>query len=253
MEIKYEDYDKLLCKLCWRWANASGVDFDELKSEANFAFVRCMNNYESDRGVKFVTYLYRSVNGILITKVKELAGKESNVLQANELYHADASLKFEDITQNPEKYAVLSNAISKLSAESKFIIKTIFDTPLEFMHIFKKKKSRTITKLKIQDYLVEYRGWSLYKVRTHFKEIMDMVNYVYGDKETFKPLANKEGHFVRMNISKKKFIRTKFHDDKSNQKVGYDEVKKFVRTKSKKSGGGFNAPHGGVIKFVRTR
>jgi hypothetical protein len=46
----------LLRAVAWKFWRRSGVDFDELMSEAYFAFMRACETYKGDRGAKFSTW-----------------------------------------------------------------------------------------------------------------------------------------------------------------------------------------------------
>lgn len=58
-------HQKLLHQLCNNFVRKNGGDLEELEEIANIAYIEARNNYDPEKGTKFITYLHHIVNGRL--------------------------------------------------------------------------------------------------------------------------------------------------------------------------------------------
>lgn len=71
-----EEYTKLIYKLAWSFHRSTGIEFEELVSQATLLAVEAKHNYDPSRSA-FSTFMYTAVRNGLITFVK--SEKQGNV------------------------------------------------------------------------------------------------------------------------------------------------------------------------------
>ncbi len=70
----------IINKLAWSFHNTTGIEFEELKSEATLAYMEGLQTYKNDKGMKVTSWCYRIVKQKLIDfcqaelKNKSIAG-----------------------------------------------------------------------------------------------------------------------------------------------------------------------------------
>jgi len=58
--INYKDYKNLILKAAWEKKNKyPHLEIDDLIGEGNLIFVKCINNFDNSKNIKFSTYLYK--------------------------------------------------------------------------------------------------------------------------------------------------------------------------------------------------
>lgn len=121
----YEDIKRLIYQICNGYVHSSDLNFEELVSEANHAFVKAYNKYDPERG-DFTTLIHHAVNNHL----KSLMRKRVR------------EIKFKTNQENIETHIkkirfTLHTFINSLSDDSKFIMKLIFDAPNDIKEMTK--------------------------------------------------------------------------------------------------------------------
>lgn len=156
--MNYNDYTKLIKKICWSWHKTTGIDFETLEAEANAAFAECQNSHDPQRG-KFSTLLWHAIESRfknLITPRQKYNGVEVNLekmaLAGN---------------HNPERNCIFKNAVENLSAEAKMIINTVLGAPADLIEMLPCPR---ISKHQLQKYL-RLKGWKIPTILKAFSEI----------------------------------------------------------------------------------
>ena len=158
----YEDVKRLIYQICRGYVH-TGLEFEELVSEANEAFVKAYKKYNFKRG-EFTTLIHHAVNNHLksLMKKRSRARKKSVKLLTNQ----------KGMERHTKKITfTLHKFMDSLSEDSKFIVKLILDTPNDIKEIgnklsFDKGKWTRFLKNHISNL-----GWDQDKVDAIFEEV----------------------------------------------------------------------------------
>ncbi len=167
MNHNYEDYQKLIYSLAHRWESQDfegSIDFDELVSIGNEAFVVATHNFDPNNGAKFSTYLYWRVNNAMsnaVTKANKRVKAETKI---------PVGLSINGNT-SPEHMAILKSWVESLSHESQFIIHTVWNTPADIVQWAREENYNPKTTLKLIARYLRGWGWTWPVIRRSFKEI----------------------------------------------------------------------------------
>lgn len=135
-----------------------GIDNEELENEGNFVFVKCFDRYQ-DRGFKFSTYLYNSLERELTKYARKLKNHEHD-----------------EMADIPYPYKIENDfTIDYLSTDAKHCISLAINPPEELLN-FRARKDNTrwatkITMSLLRNYLVRNEGWKYKRVERCFTEI----------------------------------------------------------------------------------
>jgi len=166
-------------KVVWSYARSTGLDFDELCSEAYLAYLEAVPSYDPTKGKKstFIWNVVRNhINSLLKAKKEIPVDKEAmeTLLEAKE-------------ELNPEQIIIMQEAwkelFESLAPEAKIIFLLINNGQI-YINTDKPREARGIIARELKA-----RGWSENKIWATFREI----------KQTLK-----------MTQTKRKMKRTKF-------------------------------------------
>ncbi len=137
------------------WKKVPFIPLDEFESEANFTFVRCLNEFDSTRDCSFSTYLNQALKNnlsyLLLFFLVDWIELNEYMLMARE----DPFLQdFGDWKKS-------------LSEKSQEMIKIIFNTSLELISSGKNK----ITKNSLKEYLRKSLNWKFTDIQHCYNEI----------------------------------------------------------------------------------
>ncbi len=154
---------RLIQQLCNKFRAVNGGDIDELLGEASLAYVEARNNFNPERGVKFITYLHKIVRCRLL-QLKRVKGRRREQEwdhQAHPIAGRGASL-VEVIRR-------------ECSTEAKAVMELALNPPLDVVFIARtirnEKRPKTLRQA-IRLHLEEL-GWSLGQVFKAFTEIQE--------------------------------------------------------------------------------
>ena len=69
--MKATRHNNLICKLAWSFHHTTGIEFEELKSEATLAYWEARHSFNPERGVKLITWAYTLIKNRLVTFCKQ--------------------------------------------------------------------------------------------------------------------------------------------------------------------------------------
>lgn len=160
----YEDYENLLRKIAHQFKN-SGMEFGDLMSEANEAFVFASRKFEKSRETNFSTFLYTHVKYELINAVIKNHKKWSERTEAENVNLAG------NVSYSPETRICFLNHLRSLSNEAQEVLKIVLSSPSDFL-----KEAGSLAPKKIRGVIYKKllkRNWPQRKIWKTFKEIKE--------------------------------------------------------------------------------
>jgi len=157
--IEYKEYENLIRKMAWSYNRTTGMEMEELVSEGNEVFVRCLKKYNEKS--LFSTFLHNSLKNHFNNLIKKgMAHKNTGITQAlNEFIPDNKELQ--------EDSCIFKSKISALSNTAKEITDIIFNAPADLLRMFPKA---FLSKHQLTTYLKK-KGWNERKINTAYKEI----------------------------------------------------------------------------------
>ena len=145
--------------LAWSFCRTTGIDFEELKSEALLALCIAVDNYDPSRG-KLSTCVHHYVTRALCDFVKD---QRENVCE-----------EYEEMAKsiNTENTAVFRHLMNNLGEEARLIADIIFSGPAEIMGIAADTSYYSI-KGKIKEFLVG-KGIKKCRIDEAFEELRNL-------------------------------------------------------------------------------
>jgi len=148
--MEYEKYENLIYKLSWRYARI-GFEFDDLLSEANWAYMRATETFDPEK-CKFCTHLYNTVNGWLFNFTKPSID--------NSTYSGDDCDNFSKENYNQLKRVMLKNQFEKSDSDVTIIINLIFDMPDRLYMTCLEVTCPKLTRRRLLRYLTDQMDWT---------------------------------------------------------------------------------------------
>ncbi len=153
----YEDVERLLCFLCWKFQKQYGGDFEDWKEIASEAFLDAYLSYDPAKA-KFTTHIYTKVQWRLRNHIdKELNRRKTLVFDSALVHHTCQKKTCFDI----------GSFLRELGEDARLVVLLVLETPAELVELCGMKG---LTRMGLRKYL--YRlGWPMYRVANVFREI----------------------------------------------------------------------------------
>ncbi len=151
----FNDNINLVRKVAWSFHKTTGVEWEELFSEACLAFVLSLRSYNPKKG-KLSTHIQTCVTNQLINFTKQY----HNIIPSSDLLDEDTFYCQENVTITP-----FFETLSSLSEEAQYVCNMILSSPEEFL-----EESKKLARRHIIDKLRK-KGWSWPKIWRCFREI----------------------------------------------------------------------------------
>jgi hypothetical protein len=155
---------KLLASLAWKFSEKTGIDFEDLLSEAIKSYLRVLNFAKYNGSVKFTTYLYTACRNHLSSFVM-LQRRQFPCCQFD-----DDIIKIPADIPSVERQYEFKEALENLSPLAKEIVELIFSNPVLFSGSSRKAAKKEIKKKALQ------RGYSIKDIKSAFSEIKTVVS-----------------------------------------------------------------------------
>lgn len=162
-EHEYEKLKGLIYRLTHNFhrkygGNFDGGSFDELLSEAHFAFVRAVQNYDPNRGAKLITYVWHAVeNGLKRTLIRP-----TNYLREGpHVKRREVPLQGLRISRRRS----LGEKLGRLSEEAASVLR---------IALFIRGSSPATKRRHLIEVLCEY-GWAAEEIINCFEEIQEVL------------------------------------------------------------------------------
>lgn len=166
VEETYRDVDEKIEKIVWRFIHRHGGNFDELKAEANYAFVRGMYEFpHNKKRSTFNTWLYHIVSTALGDNLR--------------LNYRPPALPIEDFKNSAKAQTSFSPAelLDEISNDACTIISLFLDTPAEiYKDALLNGKHHRHLKASLKRHLIQL-GWTMKRISDSFEEIRYALTY----------------------------------------------------------------------------
>jgi hypothetical protein len=157
----YEDIKKFLYQICHSFSAKYNIPFDELKSEANYAFAKACNKYNpAKHKTKLITWAGFVTTMRLRTYVKK-GFKHRNLLEIKE-----------EICGTEDHNSFLLEFLSDLGTEAQTVVKLLVESNSDMQIILKSNNAQTRKQVihSLREHLMDL-GWSNVEIVSTFHEI----------------------------------------------------------------------------------
>lgn len=96
----------MIAKIAWSFQKTTGLDFQELHSEAQLAYCEAVNSFNSDKGVKLSTWIYTCIQHHLINYIKQ----EMMIGSRNQKFNPD--VEYDLVVYNDARFNDLDIVLS---------------------------------------------------------------------------------------------------------------------------------------------
>lgn len=163
---------KMIRKIVWSYVRSTGLEYDELFSEACLAYLESLESYDPTKS-KISTYLYHTVGN----RLNDLWGWEKRKREKElPIPYEDfffLEQKQEQEGFNPEKLMLAEERwvelCGELSPEAMMVIE-IVNSGTVYVNVDKKQESRRNIRNKLEEV-----GWKQKKISETFKEIKKLI------------------------------------------------------------------------------
>ena len=155
---------KMIYQLVHKFHQRNGGDFDELLGEAHLAYVEARNNFNPERGVKFITYLHCIVRG----RLKDW-GRRREV---------DRKMTRESLSEHiSERRNCIDTIERECSPDANLAMRFALDPPIDVVMIARniRSENRPLSlRQAIEIHLAEL-GWAVSRIWHAFSEIQEVL------------------------------------------------------------------------------
>jgi len=161
IEETFYDVEESIKKIVWKFIANHGGEFDELKAEANYAFIRGMYKYpHNEKRGSFRTWLYHIITTAL-----------ADYLRFNYRPPSASIDKFKNSIIKTQSSFSSIELLDGISQDARTIIILFLDTPKEiYDEALSNGKSHRHLKASLKRYLLQI-GWTLKRITDSFEEI----------------------------------------------------------------------------------
>lgn len=163
-ELYSEDVRKIIQKTVWNFVKfyRETRHLDELFSEANYAFMECVESFNKDKDTKFTTWLYVSawnrMQEFRRQTIQQHFREEYNLEEIAERDHFDIA-KFMD----------------KLSKDAAIAVTIALNPTSKMMKEIEKHRSQIVAHRTCVQMELHKLGWDSKRIRSAFKEVREVL------------------------------------------------------------------------------
>jgi len=174
----YEDYERLIYDVTWRFVKRRGGNFNDALSEANLAFLKAYETWQPSKS-QFSTWLSHYMWWALMDSRR---GRQADTIQ---LDHCDSAIASAGLTGDPNGGSIaaalscedqpdpVEGLFGSVTSDGREVLRAVLDAPAEvFRACIDRGGQPRNWRSVIREYLVG-KGWSVEKVKESFAEISD--------------------------------------------------------------------------------
>jgi DNA-directed RNA polymerase specialized sigma subunit len=140
----------LIRKIAWSFHKTTGIEIEELYSEACLAYCEALHNYDQSRG-KITTFMWAAIHNHMKNYLIKYYQKQPILLS------------FEDI--KVERSILIDNLFEKLSPDGQSISQIILMSSRAYVCLDQTKAKQRITTIMLN------KGWSMCRIWSGIKEL----------------------------------------------------------------------------------
>ncbi len=169
----YADLQKFVYLIAHRFAAGSGLPFEDLRSVADFYYVKAYKSYRPDCGAKLITWVGFVVTKQLQTHLK----KEFRFKNTHQLCEIN-----EDIVGFTTNSSFLLELREFCGEDANLIVDLLLDSNSDLQVLLKwRTKGKNVTRTKAKQVLIEHLediGWTKDRIAQSFEEIAWLLSKV---------------------------------------------------------------------------
>jgi len=178
----YQEFELMLYDICHKWYHPKrglwkrhGVEFEDLVSDANFAFSKAYNSFDVGAGASFCTFLYSCVENQIKNRLNKLTRSCRSSMWRVEI---DEDNRLDRNVLAPQLN--LGQAWNALSTDADLLVKLALDTPQDLKKMFANNSFHGPTNFRacIRKYLKK-NGWDIDRIKDALEEVGDTLAAVY--------------------------------------------------------------------------
>jgi hypothetical protein len=168
----YQQYQKVVYSICWKFYKKYGGNLSEIFAEANKLFLVAFNSFDPSKS-KLSTWLHTKIYGGLICyrNQTECISKQRHITKI---------ITVEDLTlyEKPYDQFILDELYDELLGDSLLVAKLFFNPPSDFINFsyelsVKLNYTKTRTKKVISLYLSEKKRWNQNRITNAFNQLKE--------------------------------------------------------------------------------
>lgn len=161
-EQALKKYNLMLHKIAWNFHNTTGVDVDDLFSEANLAFLHAFRTWDPKKG-ELGTRIWVMVTNRLKSYLRKQSSKVLPVIDMDDLV-------FEDPRHEVEAKESFDEILSSLSEEARDLVQIVLYSPGDFMRESARATRGALTRFLRQN------DWPVEKIARCYREVKGVLN-----------------------------------------------------------------------------
>ena len=158
----YKKFEPMLHKIAWSFHKTTGLDVDDLFSEANVGFLKAFRTYDPAKG-ELGLRIWVMVNNHLSSYLRAQRSKPLPVYEFLEE-------SIEDPRKDIEAQEDFAEMMSLVSQETRNLIQVIMSSPEEFIQCSARATRGSLTRF------LRKSGWSVEKIARCYREVKSVLN-----------------------------------------------------------------------------
>ena len=158
----YKKFEPMLHKLAWSFHRTTGLEVDDLFSEACVGFLRAFRTYDSTKGELGVR-VWVMVSNHLSSYIRTQRSKPLPVYEFME----DG---MEDPRKDIEAQEDFADMVGRMSEEAQTLVRVVLSSPEEFLQASARATRGSLTRF------LRGQGWSVETVARCFREVKAVLN-----------------------------------------------------------------------------
>jgi RNA polymerase sigma factor (sigma-70 family) len=140
----------LIRKIAWSFHNSTGLEWDDLFSEACLAYYEGLSHYDPSRG-KITTFMYYWIPNHLINYIKRNRKHQSPLISLEEI--------------NVDRPVIFNLLFESFSIEAQQIAEVITSSPQKYVGLSKSSAKNRVRQV------MERRGWTWERIADAFHDL----------------------------------------------------------------------------------
>lgn len=136
----------LIRKLAWSFHYTTGVEYEELFSEASLAYCEALAKFDEQRGVKFLTYAYTCMRNALSV----FCHKQKQVPQL-----------MEQLPDTPHYRMPLFELLDEFTAETREVVERVLEYPHDYLEVPPKMTRGQLVQELVQEGKTFAKAWGI--------------------------------------------------------------------------------------------